>query len=385
MVPYRERGCTHHIQGVDYLTGSVLLSSLLTKHFITIILIAAFGLKLMARKKTRNAELRYSWITIICCSLLVIEDLAESMTALDPGLVFWRILLSVIGYTLRPAAAVGLLLVICPPGRRTWRVWILCLVNFAVYATAFFSPIAFSFDEEYQFVRGPLGYFGFFVALLYLIQVLMLTWKRFYEGRNTERWLLIICGISCIAAAFIDASYGGCRVNEAIMISSVFFYMFLRAHDNRLDSLTALDNRFAFYDDTRYKKKSISAIASIDINGLKTINDTQGHAAGDTAIEEISRCLRRVNSHDTTAYRLGGDEFVIVFVQQALDAIEQKMAKVKAAVIRSGYSISTGCAVMTESESVEDVLRKSDRCMYEDKAAYYRQKGIDRRAHIGMN
>lgn len=140
------------------LTGEFLIRNLLTKHSITIVLIIVYGIKLNARKKAKDVELRFFWIILICCFLLVLEDIAESVAALAPALRLFRIFFSVVGYALRPAAVVGMLLVICSQKRRTWKIWILCLINLAVYSTAFWSPVAFSYDRNYAFVRGPLGY-----------------------------------------------------------------------------------------------------------------------------------------------------------------------------------------------------------------------------------
>ncbi|MBQ3270303.1 MAG: GGDEF domain-containing protein [Clostridia bacterium] len=356
------------------------LELLLTRHFIALVLIVIYGMKLHIHKETRDAELRYFWVAVVCCFLLVIEDVAETACAMDPDLRFFRILFSVIGYALRPIAAVGLLLVVCPPKYRTWKTWLPALVNLAVYATAFFSPIAFSFNEEYEFVRGPLGYCVFVVALLYMLLVLAMAWHRFHERNKAERWIMYICAASCIIAAVIDSIHGSCRVIEAIMISGVFFYIFLRSHDNRLDPLTSLENRFAFYEDVKHWGKSVSAVASIDMNGLKRINDTKGHPEGDRALVEIGRCLSRVNGRDAVAYRIGGDEFLIVFLQQGRPFVEQTVKQVREDVNGAGYSISIGYAMRTHGESAEDALMKSDRAMYEDKAAYYQQADHDRRS-----
>ena len=161
-----------------------ILSNLLSVHYITIFLAVLFGLKLLAQKKSRDVELRFYWLTIICCFLLVIEDVLESYCAFHPELRFWRIFLSVIGYILRPMAGVSLLLVVCPPERRTWKLWIPWGVNAAVNLTAFFSPLAFSFDGNYEFTRGPLGYVVFIVSFLYMVLILYTVWKRFYEGKT---------------------------------------------------------------------------------------------------------------------------------------------------------------------------------------------------------
>ena len=363
------------------MTEPSVFNYMIARHFVTLLLIVVYAIKLLDQKKTSDAELHYFWTTPICCLLLVMEDVCESMCALDPALRLPRTVFSIIGYTLRPVAAIGLLLVVCPPERRNWKLWIPAVLNMVVFLTAFFSPVAFSFDDEYGFVRGPLGYSVFVVALLYMIQILFATWRRFYDRKKSERWLLILCSASCIAASVIDVLNGGCRLNETILISSVFFYIFLRSHDNRLDPLTGLENRFSFYDDMVHQQKAATAVASLDMNGLKQINDTRGHAEGDRALAGIARCLARASSRNTIAYRIGGDEFAVLFLRQDEAAVKQAIEQVRQDAARAGYSLSAGYAMLEGDELVEDALIRSDRNMYSDKAEYYRTSGMDRRRH----
>ena len=349
-------------------------------HYTTILLIVLFAIKLRAQKKTRDVELKYFWTTLLCCLLLILEDILESYAATDPSMRFWRTLFSVIGYVLRPVAAVGLLLAVSPPEKRNWKIWIPALFNLAVNLTAFFSPVAFSFDADYDFVRGPLGYVVFAVSLLYMIWILRLVLRRFYEGKKAERWILIGCVIGCMTASLVDALFGGCHLNEAMMIGSIFLLFFLRTHDNYLDPLTSLRNRFAFYVDSESLGREISAVASLDMNGLKRLNDTKGHAEGDLALETIGKCLNGINDRDTIAYRVGGDEFVILFIRQDREAVEEKIQRVKEDVAGTGYSVSAGYAMTEEGRSLEDVTRESDQNMYKEKALYYQQSGRDRRS-----
>ncbi len=349
-------------------------------YFTTILLTILCGIKLHAQKKTRDAEMRFFWMTIICCFLLVIQDILESYCAKYPDLRFWRILLSIIGYDLRPTAAVGLLLVVCPPKQRTWKLWIPAIINLLVNLTAFFSPLAFSFDENYKFVRGPLGYVVFIVGVLYMLQTLVYVWKRFYEGKRAERLILICCVVGCLAASVVDALFGGCHLTEAILISCIFLLFFLRTHDNYLDPLTSLRNRFAFYDDSENLIRDISAVASLDMNGLKRLNDREGHAAGDRALAEIGRCLSENCDRNTIPYRVGGDEFVILFLRQTQEAVERVIQRVKDAVAGAGYSVSIGYIMKEKGQNLDEAQRESDHNMYGDKALYYQKSGRDRRA-----
>ena len=294
---------------------------------------------------------------------------------------FWRTLFSVIGYVLRPVAAVGLLLAVSPPEKRNWKIWIPALFNLAVNLTAFFSPVAFSFDADYDFVRGPLGYVVFAVSLLYMIWILRLVLRRFYEGKKAERWILIGCVIGCMTASLVDALFGGCHLNEAMMIGSIFLLFFLRTHDNYLDPLTSLRNRFAFYDDIDHLHRDITAVASLDMNGLKALNDSKGHAEGDHALTVIGKCLSTNCNRSITAYRVGGDEFTVLFMNQNEDIVHQTLNHMKEDISAAGYSISVGYAVKKGNSSLDDMLHEADRNMYSDKAAHYQQKGKDRRTH----
>ena len=358
-----------------------MLSYLISVHYITIFLVILLGIKLHAQGKTRDVELRYYWLTLICCALLVAEDVLESAAAEDANLRFWRILLSVAGYVLRPTAALGPLLVVCPPKLRTWKLWIPWGINLIVNLTAFFSPAAFYFDESYQFVRGPLGYVVFIVSFLYLLMIQSMIWKRFYEGKTAERWILVVCVVGCMLASVVDSLYGRVHINEAIMISCVFLFIYLRSHDNYLDPLTGLRNRFAFYDDSEHLARDISAAASLDMNGLKELNDTDGHAAGDKALVNIGGCLRDAGSRNTIAYRVGGDEFAVLFMRQGEDAVRAALARMKESIGAAGYSVSAGYAMKAAGQGLEEVLQEADREMYKDKSEYYLRSGKDRRGH----
>ncbi len=362
-------------------TGDIsILSNLISVHYITIFLAVLFGIKLLAQKTARDVDLRFYWLTLVCCFLLVIEDVLETYCALDPERRFWRTLLSVAGYILRPTAGVSLLLVVCPPEKRTWKLWIPWAVSAAVNLTAFFSPVAFSFDEDYDFVRGPLGFVVFAISFLYMLIVLHVVWKRFYEGKKAERWVLIICVIGCMGSSFVDAFYGRVHLNEALMIACVFMYMYLRSHDNYLDQLTSLRNRFAFYDDAENRSGDISAVASIDMNGLKRLNDTKGHAEGDRALTAIGSCMAAISSRNIIPYRVGGDEFNILFISRDEETVRKTLQTLRESVAASGYSISAGYTMSSGGQSLDELLRESDRNMYENKAEYYRQSGKDRRS-----
>ena len=184
-----------------------------------------------------------------------------------------------------------------------------------------------------------------------------------------------------MGASVVDMFFGGVHLTEAMMVSIVFLYMYLRSHDNYLDPLTSLRNRFAFYDDIDHLHRDITAAASLDMNGLKALNDSKGHAEGDHALTVIGKCLSANCNRSITAYRVGGDEFTVLFMNQNEETVHQTLNHMKDDISAAGYSISAGYAMKKGNSSLDDMLHEADRNMYSDKAAHYQQKGKDRRTH----
>lgn len=311
---------------------------------------------------------------------LVLEDVVEAYTAQDPSLLFWRTLMSVVGYSARAVAALSVAMVVAYKEKWSKLLWLPCLINTLVMCTAFFSPIAFGYDANYEFVRGPLGYCVFLVSYFYVLVVLWQTRSRFREGRIWEVRILYLSAAACVLSGIIDAVLGGTSVNAAILISSIFYYMFIRSQDTNRDSLTKLLNRQSFYDDSAHYRSAITAVASLDMNGLKTLNDSRGHDAGDQALRAIGQCLIDVSDRNIIPYRVGGDEFLILFLRTEEAAVRQTLERVKAAVAAENYHVSAGYAIRTPLEnSIDTLVKASDQQMYADKAVFYNQPSRNRR------
>ena len=357
----------------------LMIVDMLHRHWVSIFAIILFCIKLWPRKRFRNTETRYFWVTALSCLFLIFEDTFESISSMYPSMRFARTVLSILGYTFRSTAALGLLLVVVPRTKRSFFYWIPSIITFVISSTAFFTDIAFGFDETYAFYRGPLGYVAFAVPILYLILTLWVVFRNFSEKTSLERFIVPVSAVFCLTSAFLDVLYGGVRLNEAIIISSVFFYLVLFSNDNRRDSLTGLLNRQALYDDGKLYNRSIGAAASLDMNGLKELNDTQGHKAGDEALAKIGECMLKYADEKTLFYRVGGDEFVVLFLHEDENVISYVVKKTVDAIQKAGYCISTGYALRGKDATVDDVIKESDQKMYEAKAEYYRSKGRTQR------
>lgn len=155
------------------------------------------------------------------------------------------------------------------------------------------------------------------------------------------------------------------------------------------DELTKCYNRSAYIDDVReLPGDSVYVYVSMDVNGLKSVNDTLGHAAGDELLQGAAECMEQCFGNYGKVYRMGGDEFAaIIFVNtRRLKRVQQEFDD----VVRgwSGQqvkSISISCGYVSSDEkdweSFDEIVKAADERMYENKAAYYRQEGVDRRYH----
>jgi diguanylate cyclase (GGDEF)-like protein/PAS domain S-box-containing protein len=146
------------------------------------------------------------------------------------------------------------------------------------------------------------------------------------------------------------------------------------------DGLTGLSNRIhledrlgiAIADARRYGDRL--AMAYVDLDRFKPVNDRFGHAAGDEVLVEVARRLREGVREQDTAARLGGDEFVVLFPrlasQEEVEVISQRLVeRIMEPIIITGHAISVAASVGVAlfDAKVDDsrsLLVKADAAMY---------------------
>ncbi len=147
------------------------------------------------------------------------------------------------------------------------------------------------------------------------------------------------------------------------------------------DALSQLPNRRALHADIDQQNSDYQhlALAMIDLDGFKMINDLYGHVVGDQLIQYCASLLKENAEDRATVYRLGGDEFAMLFTginasaeaEMICDAFLQKIRM----PIRLGsrtVSIGASIGIVANGEehwASEELLRRSDMAMYASKAA----------------
>ncbi len=150
------------------------------------------------------------------------------------------------------------------------------------------------------------------------------------------------------------------------------------------DPLTGDYNRNALFEHNTFADQcKTMGVIYCDITGLKQVNDSMGHDAGDLLIRHSYQLIR--NELDTPwVYRAGGDEFVAVFPDIEQEAFWTKVSDLHAAVHKSKQHIAVGYAWCGEQPfSVEAMISRADKVMYQDKRDYYAANrmlpGVERR------
>jgi diguanylate cyclase (GGDEF)-like protein len=170
-----------------------------------------------------------------------------------------------------------------------------------------------------------------------------------------------------------------CRINNTI--EALENLNIVTNHANR-DFLTGLYNRRYFFSNMQDYMEDIEnssekfAVAMIDIDHFKTVNDTYGHDNGDKVIVHLSEILNSSTNHNDMVARFGGEEFCVVLknVNQfsAMDIFNRMRAEVeKTAVYTQNneeirFTISIG-VVMSSDESLEDIINDADMMLYKAK------------------
>ena len=147
-----------------------------------------------------------------------------------------------------------------------------------------------------------------------------------------------------------------------------------------LDQLTRLGNRFALEKFVKNLDSEESiGVAYCDITGLKHVNDTEGHGAGDRLILRSVECLKKVFGA-YGLFRVGGDELLALCPGIGEKDFEECVVAMKKNMPEYSVNMALGTAWQKSVASDFDrLLSESERRMYEDKAAYYKSVGIDRR------
>ncbi|MDE5966204.1 MAG: diguanylate cyclase [Lachnospiraceae bacterium] len=235
--------------------------------------------------------------------------------------------------------------------------------------------------------------------VIIIVYFLWLTAYELIKGKMKEKHHVL--GLSCIfAGALMDIIFWKLgTASEGSMFTRVGMLLFLAFEGGQIildmmasykntyksellsrlayhDGLTDLLNRTSYKEDlARLEQTRECRLAAVfDVNDLKVMNDTFGHAKGDELIVTVAAEIQKAFSDVGSCYRIGGDEFVFLSNAQCTeDSFSEHLARlwdsVKEISKQREYSIKIACgySLWEEQESLKQVIDEADNRMYEEK------------------
>lgn len=148
------------------------------------------------------------------------------------------------------------------------------------------------------------------------------------------------------------------------------------------DNLTGIGNRHAMNMlEAELKEPAPLGLVFCDISGLKHINDTLGHCAGDEYIQNACEIMKRLFPSEKL-FRIGGDELLAVLTDTSEAEVDEKTSALKSELERSSIAMAVGSAFgITDGGGMGRLLLEAETKMYRDKTDYYRRSGRERRRY----
>lgn len=277
------------------------------------------------------------------------------------------------------------------------------VVSFFVTLTLAITKTAFDFvDGHYQtgmlydvVTAAPV------ISLFYLTAVEIRYVKKIgiHDVLSAVGYILFM-----IFGALVEGEYSIGTTYVSVAIADLFIFVMLQneiialekqnvekwIQKSNTDELTDFYNRNAYEDEmTELGKgplKENFTYVSMDVNGLKRVNDSLGHTSGDELIVGAAECIKKCLGSYGKLFRIGGDEFVALIYADA-GTVEKLAEDLQKATEKWGeehdMKLTVSCGYVTCGEAAGQTATQmaiiADRKMYEAKTRYYRTTGIERR------
>ena len=354
----------------------------ITQNWPLILILLAFVISLVTtvfidKKRRIRMYILIGAVFLLSIVVFIEFSIAKDITELRP----LRVAMMAIRYSATPLILA--LVTFAMVKRMRWFVFIPALLQLILNVVSIWTGIVFSVNEANELVRFPvLGYTPFVMVGLYSILLIYLLIK--HSNKSPMEIVYMSCfafGLaSGVALPFILKDGYAPMFCSIIAVSLFAYFEFCVLQLTKKDALTGLLNRHAYFADINNDPKNITAIISIDMNGLKLLNDTVGHAAGDEALVTLSLCFMKALRNKQSGYRIGGDEFLIVCRKTPKEEVIRIVDEIRQSVSETEYSCSIGYSFNLEgNKPINDLLKESDEMMYKEKEKYYQESGEQRR------
>lgn len=344
-------------------------------------LLLVFVLIIVVLSTTVQFSKRAFTMLLIACGLLLalsVVDYIETYLASLPEFNIWRAILSAIKYAIPPfiLCQVGMLILAKFKIQYRLLIFVPAIIHLILCLVSISTGIIFFFHTDSNaFARGPLGYLPFIVSGLYIAFLLAMIIKEGLKNRDDiiPVAVLVVFVVLATVLPFIWGNEFQPLFCTTVAIGLLTYCIFLLQQLSKRDPLTNLLNRQSFYRDSEIYEPRVRVVISIDMNGLKAINDAQGHVAGDNALVDLANCLNKASTKHERIYRIGGDEFIILSTNENINEVKGVIERIRFLTSSSHISVAIGYGYRDKGSSItfDNIYKLADKTMYSDKNSYY--------------
>ena len=197
-----------------------------------------------------------------------------------------------IGYMCRPLSLFFVISVVNRRRKINYLLLVFLIIEALVVITSNSSHLVFWYDQFNVYHRGPLGYISHITSAVMGILLVIFSFLNYKNISLSEATIILFIVVISFIATIIENVYGyDFILVTAIALSGLFYFMFLHSQLYKCDQLTGVLNRRCFFIELKNTISIPKSFISCDMNGLKKINDDEGHLAGDKAIITFSTAL----------------------------------------------------------------------------------------------
>jgi diguanylate cyclase (GGDEF)-like protein len=152
----------------------------------------------------------------------------------------------------------------------------------------------------------------------------------------------------------------------------------LAEHLGRTDQLTGLPNRRALMEAVHAAQSHVLALAIVDIDRFKRVNDTHGHLAGDAVIKAVGKIMAEELGQTGQVARVGGEEFALLSIGISSESLASKLAAFRdrvssTPIVINGLgvrvTVSAGVALQRDGETFDQLYSAADQALYAAKSS----------------
>lgn len=384
---------------------SVYYASIGVIALIVMVIVNLEALKKVEKTSGNDARIKYRQY-LISLIVLFISDIMWGffheqkwliITYIDTCLFFASMVLSVLLWTRGVVAFSG------DRGKKgkllVMSGWAIFSFELMILTVNLFVPIVFSFSEDKEYIPLPARHIGLILQMILFLVTSVYSLVRAVHSDGLSRSHYRTISISALIMSFFIAVqmlfplmpfysmgclFGTCLIHTFIYKDKDIEHnmaIALAKQQAYRDGLTGVKNTLAYLDalselETAVKSGELTeyGVVVFDLNGLKKINDTLGHEAGDEYIKSACGLICQRFDH-SPVFRIGGDEFVAVLKGSDYEKREELLSAFRETIdsnLKNGSVIvASGLAVYNASsdESYNDVFKRADEFMYEQKRA----------------